>query len=32
MQTEAAILWGTKTEWSVEPIELDPPNEGEVLV
>ena len=32
MQTEAAILWEPKTEWSVEPIELDPPKEGEVLV
>jgi NDMA-dependent alcohol dehydrogenase len=32
MQTEAAICWGQNTEWSVEPIELDPPKEGEVLV
>jgi S-(hydroxymethyl)glutathione dehydrogenase/alcohol dehydrogenase len=32
MQTEAAILWETNTEWSVEPIDLDPPKEGEVLV
>ena len=32
MQTEAAILWGQNQEWSVEPIELDPPKEGEVLV
>jgi NDMA-dependent alcohol dehydrogenase len=32
MQTEAAILWGQNTEWSVEPIDLDPPKEGEVLV
>lgn len=32
MQTEAAICWGVNTEWSVEPIELDPPKEGEVLV
>lgn len=32
MQTEAAILWEPKTEWSVESIELDPPRYGEVLV
>ena len=28
MQTEAAILWEPKTEWSVESIELDPPKVG----
>ena len=32
MQTEAAILWERHADWSVEPIELDPPKEGEVLV
>jgi NDMA-dependent alcohol dehydrogenase len=32
MQTEAAILWEPHSDWSVEPIELDPPREGEVLV
>jgi NDMA-dependent alcohol dehydrogenase len=32
MQTEAAILWEIGGDWSVEPIELDPPKEGEVLV
>ena len=32
MQTEAAICWGAHTDWSVEPIELDKPKEGEVLV
>ncbi len=32
MQTEAAILWDAHQDWSVEPIELDPPKEGEVLV
>src|SRR5580698_11205710 len=32
MQTEAAILWELNSDWSVEPIELDPPKEGEVLV
>jgi S-(hydroxymethyl)glutathione dehydrogenase/alcohol dehydrogenase len=32
MDTEAAILWEVRTDWSVEPIELDPPKAGEVLV
>jgi NDMA-dependent alcohol dehydrogenase len=32
VQTEAAICWAEKTDWSVEPIELDPPKDGEVLV
>jgi S-(hydroxymethyl)glutathione dehydrogenase/alcohol dehydrogenase len=32
VETEAAILWEPHTDWSVEPIELDPPKEGEVLV
>ncbi len=32
METEAAILWEQGAEWSVEPIELDPPKAGEVLV
>jgi NDMA-dependent alcohol dehydrogenase len=32
MQTEAAILWEPRTDWSVEPIELDSPKAGEVLV
>ena len=32
MQTEAAVLWERHAEWSVEPIELDPPKEGEVLI
>ena len=32
MQTRAAILWETHTDWSVEDIELDPPKKGEVLV
>jgi NDMA-dependent alcohol dehydrogenase len=32
MQTEAAILWEPHTDWNVEPVELDPPREGEVLV
>jgi S-(hydroxymethyl)glutathione dehydrogenase/alcohol dehydrogenase len=32
MQTKAAILWELGKEWSVEEIELDPPQSGEVLV
>jgi NDMA-dependent alcohol dehydrogenase len=32
METEAAILWGTGQDWTVETIELDPPKAGEVLV
>jgi S-(hydroxymethyl)glutathione dehydrogenase/alcohol dehydrogenase len=32
VQTEAAILWDEASEWSVEPIELDSPRQGEVLV
>jgi NDMA-dependent alcohol dehydrogenase len=32
MQTEAAICWGPLTDWSVEPVELDGPQHGEVLV
>jgi NDMA-dependent alcohol dehydrogenase len=32
VQTEAAILWEPNSDWNVEPIDLDPPKEGEVLV
>ena len=32
MQTEAAVLWEPHAGWSVEPIELDPPKDGEVLI
>ncbi len=32
VETEAAVLWERPGEWSVEPIELDPPKDGEVLV
>ena len=32
METEAAVLWERHADWSVEPIELDPPKEGEVLI
>ena len=32
METEAAVLWERPADWSVEPIELDPPKEGEVLI
>jgi NDMA-dependent alcohol dehydrogenase len=32
MKTKAAVLWGMHEKWQVEDVELDPPNEGEVLV
>ena len=32
MKTNAAILWEFGGDWSVEEIDLDPPQEGEVLV
>ena len=32
MQTRAAILWDKNQDWSVEEIELDPPQAGEVLI
>ncbi len=32
VQTEAAVLWHTGGAWEIEPIELDPPRAGEVLV
>ncbi len=32
MKSSAAILWETNTPWSVEEIELDDPQPGEVLV
>ena len=32
MKTSAAILWETNAPWSVEEIELDAPQAGEVLV
>jgi NDMA-dependent alcohol dehydrogenase len=32
VESEAAILWEPGGEWVVEPIELDPPKDGEVLV
>ncbi|HEY1972159.1 MAG TPA: NDMA-dependent alcohol dehydrogenase [Pseudonocardia sp.] len=32
MRTEAAVLWNRGEPWSVEPIELDRPGPGEVLV
>jgi NDMA-dependent alcohol dehydrogenase len=32
VETEAAVLWERHGDWSVEPIELDPPKEGELLV
>ncbi len=32
MKTRAAILWEANTDWSVEEIDLDPPQAGEVLI
>ncbi|MGV0641780.1 NDMA-dependent alcohol dehydrogenase [Mycolicibacterium sp. XJ2546] len=32
MKTKAAVLWEFGADWSVEEIELDPPQAGEVLV
>jgi S-(hydroxymethyl)glutathione dehydrogenase/alcohol dehydrogenase len=32
MKTNSAVLWGVNEEWSVEDVELDPPQQGEVLI
>jgi S-(hydroxymethyl)glutathione dehydrogenase/alcohol dehydrogenase len=32
MKTRAAILWDKNQDWSVEEIDLDPPQTGEVLI
>jgi Zn-dependent alcohol dehydrogenase len=32
MKTNAAILWEFGGNWEVEEIDLDPPQDGEVLV
>lgn len=32
MKTKAAVLWGANEKWEVEEVDLDPPNENEVLV
>jgi S-(hydroxymethyl)glutathione dehydrogenase/alcohol dehydrogenase len=32
VKTKAAVLWETNTPWSIEEIELDPPQAGEVQV
>jgi NDMA-dependent alcohol dehydrogenase len=32
METTAAIAWQVGQPWSVEPVELDPPKAGEILV
>jgi NDMA-dependent alcohol dehydrogenase len=32
LKTEAAVLWGPGRTWEIEPVELDPPKEQEVLV
>jgi NDMA-dependent alcohol dehydrogenase len=32
MKMNAAVLWDVNQDWAVEEVELDPPQEGEVLV
>lgn len=32
MKTRAAVLWGTHQDWKIEEVEVDPPQQGEVLV
>jgi S-(hydroxymethyl)glutathione dehydrogenase/alcohol dehydrogenase len=32
VKTNAAICWEVNADWSVEEIDIDPPQEGEVLV
>jgi S-(hydroxymethyl)glutathione dehydrogenase/alcohol dehydrogenase len=32
MKTHAAVLWGRQQDWQIEEIDLDPPQEQEVLV
>lgn len=32
MKMQAAIMWDAHQDWSVEEVELDGPQEGEVLV
>src|SRR6185312_10078929 len=32
VKTKGAVLWEMNEKWSVEEIELDPPQEGELLV
>ena len=32
MKMQAAVLWGPGEDWSVEDVELDGPQEGEVLI
>src|SRR5271168_2529317 len=32
MKTQAAILWNQGQPWSIEEIDLDPPEDGEVLI
>jgi NDMA-dependent alcohol dehydrogenase len=32
MKMNAAVLWNVHGDWSVEEVDLDPPQEGEVLV
>ena len=32
MKIQAAVIWEAQSDWSVEPVELDPPKRGEVMV
>ena len=32
MKTKAAVLWGLHQKWEVEEVDLDGPEENEVLV
>jgi Zn-dependent alcohol dehydrogenase len=32
MKTNAAVLWEYGAQWSIEDFDLDPPQDGEVLV
>jgi NDMA-dependent alcohol dehydrogenase len=32
MKMNAAVLWGIDEDWRIEEVELDPPQDGEVLV
>ena len=32
MKTQAAVLWGREQDWQILDIDLDPPEDHEVLV
>jgi S-(hydroxymethyl)glutathione dehydrogenase/alcohol dehydrogenase len=32
MKTQAAVLWGTGQDWKIEDVDLDPPQQNEVLL